>query len=157
MAGGAPTQPSIQQVQAQTPFRPVPTNDNIGVATGPQFGPTATPNPYFYGNTPAWAQGHFAMPWWGLDPMGQRLTQEQMTYQQPQPQASAPAPERNPNQGLIDSLNARNSDPAAGYERWRRGQARQRMSRTGWLDDDTTGGRGPDLSYGNYLLSRGRR
>jgi hypothetical protein len=57
---------------------------------GPQFGPTATPNPYVAGNTPAWATGHFAMPWWGLDPFGQPLTQEQMMYQAPPP---PPAPE----------------------------------------------------------------
>ena len=32
------------------------------------------------------------MPWWGLDPMGQRLTQAQLMYQAPPAPAPAPAP-----------------------------------------------------------------
>jgi hypothetical protein len=60
---------------------------------GSQFGPTATPNPYVAGNTPSWATGAFAMPWWGLDPFGQPLTQEQMMYQAPAPAQQAPTPQ----------------------------------------------------------------
>jgi hypothetical protein len=72
----------MPQVQQAAPFKPLPPS-NIQANMGPQFGPTATPNPYVAGNTPSWAQGHFAMPWWGLDPFGQPLTQEQMMYQAP--------------------------------------------------------------------------
>jgi hypothetical protein len=72
----------MSQVQQAAPFEPLPPS-NIQANMGPQFGPTATQNPYVAGNTPDWAQGHFAMPWWGLDPMGQPLTQEQMMYQAP--------------------------------------------------------------------------
>jgi hypothetical protein len=79
----------MSQVTQAAPFRPLP-RSNIQANMGPQFGPTATPNPYVAGNTPSWAQGHFAMPWWGLDPFGQPLSQEQMMYQSPPP---PPAPE----------------------------------------------------------------
>jgi hypothetical protein len=84
MSGGGSEAPSMSQVQQAAPFKPLPTSD-IQPNMGPQFGPTATQNPYVAGNTPDWAQGHFAMPWWGLDPMGQPLTQEQMMYQAPPP------------------------------------------------------------------------
>jgi hypothetical protein len=85
----------MPQVTQAAPFKPLPAS-NIQANMGPQFGPTATPNPYVAGNTPAWAQGHFAMPWWGLDPFGQPLTQEQMMYQAPPPplpQEPAQAPQ----------------------------------------------------------------
>jgi len=75
---------------------------NIQANMAPQFGPTPVQNPYVFGNTPNWAQGHFAMPWWGLDPFGQQLTQEQMMYQAPPPeQQQAPvqqAPQISPQQ-----------------------------------------------------------
>jgi hypothetical protein len=79
----------MSQVTQAAPFKPLPAS-NIQANMGPQFGPTATPNPYVAGNTPAWATGNFAMPWWGLDPFGQPLTQEQMMYQAPPP---PPVPE----------------------------------------------------------------
>ena len=91
MAGGGAQQPDMQYVQQAAAFEPLEPS-NIQANMGPQFGPTATPNPYVSGNTPDWAQGAFAMPWWGLDPFGQPLTQEQMMYQAPPaPAQQAPA------------------------------------------------------------------
>jgi hypothetical protein len=107
----------MPQVQQAAPFKPLPPS-NIQANMGPQFGPTATQNPYVSGNTPDWAQGHFAMPWWGLDPMGQPLTQEQMMYQAPpapppgqQQQAQQPAitPEQLQQLQYQDYLNARSA------------------------------------------------
>ena len=75
---------------------------NIQPNMGPQFGPTSTQNPYVYGNTPDWATGAFAMPWWGLDPFGKQLTQEEMMYSEPpvqEPQAPGQqAPQISPEQ-----------------------------------------------------------
>ncbi|WBC28586.1 hypothetical protein TPMD04_35 [Thiohalocapsa phage LS06-2018-MD04] len=93
MSGGGASQPAIQQIQTQVPFQPVPTNDSLGVASGPQFGPTATLNPFVAGNAPDWATGYFAMPWWGLDPMSQPLTQQEMMYQAPPKPAPIIAPQ----------------------------------------------------------------
>jgi hypothetical protein len=147
MAGGGSRQPDYNFVQSQAQFEPLPESD-IQANMGPAFGPTATPNPYVVDNAPAWATGHFAMPWWGRDPFGAPLTQEQMMYQQPEAPAAPAAP--------TPQVQLPQPDPAAEYERWRRGQQIQRMRGVGWLDDDVTRGREPDLSYGNYLMSMRR-
>jgi len=131
----------MAEVQAAAPFTPVPTAD-IEANMGPQFGPTATPNPYVYGNTPDWAQGAFAMPWWGLDPFGQPLAQEQMMYQQPDTPAApaAPAPQ----------VQLPQPDPADQYRQWQIQQQTRHFSRPGGPDDR----REPDTSYGAYMLRR---
>jgi hypothetical protein len=108
MSGGGSSQPAIQQIQTQVPFQPVPTNDNLGVASGPQFGPTATPSPFIAGNAPDWATGYFAMPWWGLDPMSQPLTQQEMMYQAP----PKPAP------AIVPQERTANVLPRHGYNDW---------------------------------------
>jgi len=87
MGGGGSSSKSVP-VQAPE-IEPVPTA-NIPVAQGPAFGPTYTPNPYFAGNAPSWATGWFEMPWWGKDPLGNNLSQAQMQYQAPPPQAASP-------------------------------------------------------------------
>jgi hypothetical protein len=99
----------MSQVTQAAPFMPLPAS-NIQANMGPQFGPTATPNPYIYGNTPAWAQGHFAMPWWGLDPFGQQLTQEQMMYQAPVAQEPVQSgPSQADTAGMMDAYFATNN------------------------------------------------
>ena len=83
MSGGGGGSSYRPPVQAAAPrLQPVPTAD-IEANWGPEYGPTATPNPYVADNVPSWMNGWFSMPSWGMDPFGQPLTQEQMMYQRP--------------------------------------------------------------------------
>lgn len=51
----------------------------------------SVPNPFVQGSKPAWMQGYFDMPSWGMDAVtGQPLAQEQLQAQQPPP----PAPQQ---------------------------------------------------------------
>lgn len=84
MGGGGSSSSYRPPVQAAAPtLKPVPTAD-IQANMASAFGPTATPNPYVAGNQAPWMAGWFGMPSWGMDPFGNPLTQEQMTYQRPQ-------------------------------------------------------------------------
>lgn len=140
MSGGGSSQPAIQQIQTQVPFQPVPTNDSLGVASGPQFGPTATPNPFVAGNAPDWATGYFAMPWWGLDPMYQPLTQQNMMYQALPKPASTTVPQER-------TANVSDPTPRHGYNDWDNRQVRQQTIRNSLLGRDAP----TDMSYGEYI------
>jgi hypothetical protein len=82
--GGGGGSPSSRPAAQAAPLPPVPTA-GIQAAQGPNYGPTMTPNPYMANSVPPWAQGWFQMPWWGMDPFGNPMGQEQMQYQQPAP------------------------------------------------------------------------
>lgn len=63
------------------------------------------PSPFVQGSKPAWMQGYFDMPSWGMDAVtGQPLTQEQLQVQQPPPPAPAPvqAPQQQQQQAPVD-------------------------------------------------------
>lgn len=122
--GGSSYRPPVQ---AATPrITPVPQTE-INPNMGPAFGPTATANPYVAGNTPSWMNGWFAMPSWGMDPMGEPLTQEQMMYQrppEPEPEEAAQDPtqqqqqqqQMTPAQQLWNYYNSRYGNTMAGPE-----------------------------------------
>jgi len=151
MSGGGARQPAIQQIQTQVPFQPVPTNDSLGVASGSQFGPTATPNPFIAGNAPDWATGYFAMPWWGLDPIKQDgvyqpLTQQEMMYQAPPKPAPTIVPQER-------TANVSDPTPRHGYNDWDNRQVRQQTIRNSLLGRDAP----TDISYGEYISRLGRK
>jgi hypothetical protein len=70
------------------------------------MGPTPVPNPFTQQGQPSWAQGAFAAPWWGMSAANpaQPLTEQDLVYQQPPQEASAPPQEYSGLQYLIEML-----------------------------------------------------
>ncbi len=111
--GGYAAPPPIQPFQLQQP--PMP---EWQPAQGPQFGPTATPNPFTAEGKPPWMQGWFDMPTWGQDVMGNPLTQQSFAP----PVFEAPAPQQEPEEQGPDPMQQAAQafqDQYLNPERWR--------------------------------------
>ena len=95
MSGGGGSKQSYVPQQQQPVYRPVNAPEIPTTGYG-GMGYYNVPNPFVQGSKPAWMQGYFDMPSWGMDAVtGQPLAQEQLQVQQPPP-PQAPAPEPAP-------------------------------------------------------------
>jgi hypothetical protein len=100
MSGGGGSKQSY--VPQQPVYRPVNAPEIPTTGYG-GMGYYSVPNPFVQGAKPAWMQGYFDMPSWGLDAVTQQpLTQAQLQVQQPPPPAPAPVPAPQQQQAPVD-------------------------------------------------------
>jgi hypothetical protein len=136
--------------QSYVPPAPAPVYREVNAPEIPTtgyggMGYYSVPNPFLQGSKPAWMQGYFDMPSWGMDAVtGQPLTQEQLQVQQPPP-PPAPAPEQAP--APAPAPQQAPFDMRGMYDAFSRQQAWDRNRDEMFLQDGSGGSNGVWGSY----------